>query len=225
MNKKEKIGIILTIIFAITFGIFLVTSNRKTLNNNKVKTTDTLEKSEDNSKEIITNKILVVYFSKSGGNYGVGNVEVGNTALMASYITDYLNADSFEIIPTKPYPYDYKETTEQAKKEQKDASRPEIKNKIENFKNYSTIFIGYPIWWGDMPMIIYTFLESYDFTNKTIIPFNTHEGSGNAGTYSKIISKLPKSKVNKNGLALQGKVARTEEGKLRTISWLEELGY
>ena len=145
--------------------------------------------------------------------------------MMASYIKEYLNADSFEIVPVKKYPDDYKTSTEIAKKEQNDNARPEIKNTLNNFSDYDTVFIGYPIWWGDLPMIVYTFLENYDFTGKKIIPFNTHEGSGSAGTYNKIKNKLPNSNVFTNGLAIQGKTARTDNGKEQTIKWLKELGY
>lgn len=171
------------------------------------------------------NKILIVYFSRTGENYSVGNIDVGNTAMMASYMKEYLNADSFEIVPVNKYSDDYEECKKEASKEMNENARPEIQNKINNFDSYDTIFIGYPIWWGDMPMIIYTFLESYDFSGKTVIPFNTHEGSGNSGTYSTINSKLSDAKVNTNGLALRGATARTSDGKEQTIKWLKELGY
>lgn len=196
------------------------------------KSTKEESKDEKKANEILTSnsnkdnkKILVVYFSKTGENYNVGTINVGNTAMMASYIKKYLNADSFEIVPVKKYSDNYKESTDEAKKEQKENARPEIKNKLNNLSDYDTIFIGYPIWWGDLPMIVYTFLESYDFSGKTIIPFNTHEGSGDAGTYESIKNKLKDAKVNTNGLAIQGSVARTDEGKEKTINWLKELGY
>ena len=195
-------------------------------NCNKGRTKELVNNSSISEKEnTLDDKVLAVYFSKTGENYNVGDIEVGNTAMMASYIVDYLNADSFEIVPVKKYSDNYKESTNEAKKEQNENARPEIKNKLNNLSDYDTVFIGYPIWWGDLPMIVYTFLESYDFEGKTIIPFNTHEGSGNAGTYTTIKNKLPSAFVNTNGLALQGSVDRTDEGKSKTISWLKELGY
>ncbi|MBQ8018021.1 MAG: hypothetical protein IJ258_07945 [Methanobrevibacter sp.] len=103
--------------------------------------------------------ILVVYFSRTGENYNVGNVEVGNTAMVASYIKEYLKCDSFEIVPIDKYPDNYDECTKVASKEQEDNARPKITDKIDNFDSYNTIFVGYPIWWGDLPMIMYTFLE------------------------------------------------------------------
>jgi len=170
-------------------------------------------------------KVLVVYFSRTGENYNVGNVEVGNTAMVASYIKEYLKADSFEIVPVDKYPEKYDECTDIAQKEKNDNARPKIQDKINNFDSYDTVFLGYPIWWGDLPMIMYTFMEEYDFNGKNVIPFNTHEGSGNAGTYQSIQTKLPNAKVNTKGLALDGKTARSDDGKQQTIDWLKGLGY
>ena len=168
---------------------------------------------------------LIIYFSRTGENYNVGNVEVGNTAMLASYIKEYLKCDSFEIVPVDKYPENYDECTELASKEKEDNARPKIDGKIDNFDSYKTVFIGYPIWWGDLPMIMYTLLEEYDFSGKTVIPFNTHEGSGDAGTYDTIKEKLPSADVKTDGLALDGKTARSSEGKEQTIDWLKGLGY
>ena len=218
MKKKT-----LLLIIVLCLGLVCVTGcckdNKKNSENEK-KANDVLKNTKKSSS-----KVLVVYFSKTGENYNVGKVDVGNTAMMASYIVDMLEADSFEIVPVKKYSDNYEECTEEAKKEQSENARPKIKNKLENIESYDTIFIGYPIWWGDLPMIVYTFLEEYDLSGKTIIPFNTHEGSGNAGTYNTIKNKLSNSNVNTNGLALQGSTARTNEGKDKTINWLKELGY
>ena len=145
--------------------------------------------------------------------------------MVASYIKEYLKADSFEIVPVDKYPDNYDECTKVASKEKDDNARPQISEKIENFDSYNTVFVGYPIWWGDLPMIMYTFLEEYDFNGKTVIPFNTHEGSGDAGTYTTIQDKLPNATVKTNGLALDGKTARSDDGKQQTIDWLKELGY
>lgn len=180
---------------------------------------------ETGKKDKSSKKILVVYYSRPGDNYNVGKVEVGNTKMVANYIIDYLKADSFEIEPTTPYPDDYETTTDIAKKEQQENARPSIKNKLNNINDYDTIFLGYPIWWGDMPMIVYTFIENHDLSGKTVIPFNTHEGSGSAGTYEKLKTKLNKSTVNTDGLALEGKVSRTNSGKKETLKWLKKLGY
>lgn len=230
MNKNKILVISLLLLVVICFGIYKLTNNSSSNDSDKNnKAQESLDKSSVSDKEkddnSSNNKILVVYFSKTGENYNVGVVDVGNTAMMASYIVDYLNADSFEIVPVKKYSDNYQKSTEEAKKEQSENARPEIKNKLNNLSDYDTIFIGYPIWWGDLPMIVYTFLESYDFSGKTIIPFNTHEGSGSANTYAIIKNKLTNSNVNTNGLAIQGSVARSDDGKTKTIEWLKELGY
>lgn len=216
--KKKIIWIMIVLI-----GSLLITG----CNNKKVET-----EAENKANDVLNtnieekdNKFLVVYFSKTGENYNVGEVKVGNTAMMASYIKEYLNADSFEIIPVNQYPNNYKESTEIAKKEQNENARPAIQNTLDNIEEYDTIFIGYPIWWGDMPQILYTFIENYNLDDKTIIPFNTHEGSGSSGTYQTLQDKLKNSNVNTSGLALTGTTARTEEGKIKTINWLKELGY
>ena len=217
---KKKILLSLLVIL----GLFII----KGCGNNKAN-----PEAEKKANDILNNqtetktdsKTLIVYFSRTGENYNVGNVEVGNTAIMASYMKEYLNADSFEIVPVNKYPDSYDECLKVATKEKEEDARPAIESKLDDVSKYDTIFIGYPIWWGEIPQIVYTFMEEYDLSGKTIIPFNTHEGSGSAGTYITIKNKLAKSNVNTNGLALQGKVARTDKGKEKTINWLKELGY
>ena len=191
---------------------------------NSVKKVSSVSNKEVNEKSS-DSKILVAYFSKTGENYNVGYVDVGNTALVATIIKDYLNCDSFEIVPVNKYPDNYNKATEIAKKEQTENARPKIESKLDNIDSYDTIFIGYPIWWGDLPMIMYTFLEEYNFDGKQIYLFNTHEGSGNAGTYNTVKKLLKGANVDTNGLSLQGSVARTDKGKEETISWLKDLGY
>lgn len=212
--KKIILLLILSLI-VVGLGISEVTA----VSDAETQANDILNKNNTDSK------ILVVYFSRTGENYNVGNVEVGNTAMVASYIKEYLKADSFEIIPTNKYSDKYQECLDQATKEKDENARPEIQNKISNFDQYDTIFVGYPIWWGDLPMIMHTFFESYDFNGKKVIPFNTHEGSGDAGTYSTVQKDLPKANVTTDGLALDGKTARSDDGKQKTIDWLKGLGY
>ena len=218
MKKRVLLSILIII------GLFVITGceSNKVNSESEKKANDILNNQTETKSD---SKILIVYFSRTGENYNVGNVEVGNTAIMASYMKEYLNADSFEIVPVSKYPDSYDECLKVATKEKNEDARPAIQNKIDDISKYDTIFIGYPIWWGDLPMIVYTFLESYDFSGKTIIPFNTHEGSGNAGTYTKIKNKLPNSEVITDGLAITGSKARTDSGKEETINWLKKLGY
>ena len=124
-------------------------------------------------------KSLVVYFSRADENYGVGNITEGNTAILAKMITQKTGSDIFEIVPEKAYPKDYRECTNVAKDEQRKNARPAYKDDIDT-SAYDTIYIGYPIWWGDLPMVCYTFLEKHNLDGKTIIPFCTHVANGTA---------------------------------------------
>ena len=191
-------------------------------------TSPNLKENKENEEETTSDsqKILIAYFSRADENYSVGTVDVGNTEIMAGFIKDYLGdkADEFKIDPAQSYPTDYKECTEVATEEKNSNARPEFKNANSlNIDDYDTIFIGYPIWWGDVPMIINTFLEKYDFSGKTIIPFNTHEGSGNSGTYNSIKNKMKSSTVNTDGLAIRGKDAREESSRSTVEKWLKGL--
>ena len=216
MNKKLFTLFIAILIILISFSPYYAATDSESRANDILN-----EKYNQNTDE----RILIVYFSRNGENYNVGNVEVGNTAMIASYIKEYLKADSYEIVPVNKYPSSYDECTDVAKKEQEENARPQIESKIDNLNEYDTIFIGYPIWWGNTPMIINTFLEQNNLEGKNIIPFTTHEGSGDAGTFMELQNKLSNSKVNTNGLAIQGQRARTDEGKQDTINWLHDLGY
>ncbi len=168
-------------------------------------------------------KTLLVYFSRAGENWDVGVVEKGNTRIAAEYIAEATGADVYEIIPTVPYPSDYMETVTIAEEEKSAGARPEIANAPENWDSYDTIILGYPIWHGDLPMIVYNVLESYDFTGKTVYPFNTHGGSGLAGTPDKIRNTIPAADV-KDGLALTGKTVQNDFAQVQgdIDAWLQE---
>ena len=170
-------------------------------------------------------KSLVVYFSLAGEQYNVGNIKEGNTSIIAKFIAEETGSELFELETQKPYPTDsYSRLTQIAKDEQNKKARPALKTDID-ITAYDTIYIGYPNWWGDMPMPLYTFLEAHDWKGKTIIPFCTHEGSGLAGTESRIRSTCKGATVEK-GLAVQGKVAQTNRSaaKKAVQDWLAKLG-
>ena len=171
-------------------------------------------------------KILVVYFSRTGDNYAVGNISKGNTHIVADMIAETTGADTFEIKTVKPYPATYKECTEVAKKELADDARPELATKIDNIKDYDVIFLGYPIWWSDMPMAIYSFMESYDFNGKTIIPFCTSAGDVLTGKESNI-PKYAKGATVLQGLGIEGKRAQEKPDSVRpqVQEWLTKLGF
>jgi len=171
-------------------------------------------------------KILVAYFSRTGDNYAVGNISKGNTHIVADMIAETTGADTFEIKTVKPYPATYKECTEVAKKELADDARPELATKIDNIKDYDVIFLGYPIWWSDMPMAIYSFMESYDFNGKTIIPFCTSAGDVLTGKESNI-PKYAKGATVLQGLGIEGKRAQEKPDTVRpqVQEWLTKLGF
>ncbi len=138
-------------------------------------------------------KVLIAYYSRRGENYVNGSIrelKLGNTEVVAAKIKALLpEADMFRIDTTYEYSKSYMTCIEEAKQELRDQARPEVKNAPESIDEYDTIILGYPNWWGTMPMVCYTFLESYDFTGKTIIPFCTNEGSG-MGSSERFIKKL-----------------------------------
>ena len=171
------------------------------------------------------NKILVAVFSRADENYSVGIIEKGNTMVLAEMIAEKTGGELFEIKPAKPYPKDYKTTTEIAKREQNENARPALLND-KDISGYDTIFLGYPNWWGDMPMIIYTFLESHDFSGKTVIPFCTHGGSGLSGTEGTLRRRLSNSRLMK-GLGVNGVTAQNnrDETRKRVNEWLDGLGF
>ncbi|HWT76468.1 MAG TPA: flavodoxin [Mobilitalea sp.] len=156
--------------------------------------------------DYLNKKCLVAYYSRKGNNYVSGsivNLPVGNTEVAATMIQELTGCDKFHIETVKSYPTDYTETTEVAQQELRKNVRPELTGHVENMDSYEVIFLGYPNWWGTMPMAVYTFLEEYDFTGKTIIPFCTHEGSGMGHSESDIKKLCPYAEVQK-GLAIRG---------------------
>lgn len=151
-------------------------------------------------------KSIVLYFSKSGQNYSGGsvvNLTKGNTAVVSEYIRDIVGADLFEIEPVHNYPVDYYECTDIAKDELRNNARPAVRQMPGDLSEYDTIFIGGPIWWGTYPMSMFTALEKIDWTNKTVMPFSTHEGSG-LGNVERDIKKLCVGANVKPGLAIYG---------------------
>ena len=166
-------------------------------------------------------KKLVVYFSHKGENYSKGkivNLEKGNTEIVAEMISNILNADIFEIVAEKEYPFNYNECIEIAKKELRENSKIKLKQDID-IKEYDIIFVGYPNWWGTMPMPVWTFLEGKDFNNKRILPFCTHEGSG-LGKSESDIKKLTSGTEVLKGLAINGSEVNNAEKQIK--KWLED---
>lgn len=177
-------------------------------------------------EESDSTRILIAYFSRAGENYNVGVIEKGNTAIIAEMIGEQTGGDLFHIETVTPYPENYRECTNVAQQELRDNARPELKATVDNFEDYDVVFLGYPNWWGDMPMAVYTFLESYDFSGKTVVPFATHEGSGLASTESSIASACSGAEVL-GGLAIRGSVAQNSQAEANesVVNWLQEAGF
>ena len=194
-------------------------------NNNTTATNETSKNKENNMSTSISNKkTLVVFFSHPGENYGVGNISEGNTHIIAKMIAEATGGSLFEIIPEKEYPHDsYDEVVEIAKQEKAQKARPAIKGDVK-VEDYDVIFIGYPNWWGDMPMPVYTFLEKHDWTGKVVVPFCTHEGSGLSSTEEHVAETCNGATVAK-GLAVRGETAQNnrEQARKSVNSWIEKL--
>jgi flavodoxin len=204
MNRKKKnILAIAVLLLAITTVITMFISNRQG-------ETKDLQKAKN---------MLIAYFSHSG-----------NTREMAKLIQKQVGGDLFEITTIEAYPTDYKECVALARKENKTDARPALASEIKNIEAYDTIFIGYPLWVGTMPMALFTFLEKYDMSGKTIIPFCTYDG-GRWGRSLDDIKKLCPNATILEGLAVAGNVARgvpsaqkIRRSKNDIRQWLQKIG-
>ncbi|WP_316859582.1 flavodoxin [uncultured Cohaesibacter sp.] len=162
-------------------------------------------------------KILVTYYSRTG-----------NTRAVAEQVRKLTGADIFELKTTHSYPAEYRATTDQAKREQQENFRPTLTGTVSNMADYDVIFVGYPNWWATMPMAFFTFLESYDFAGKTIVPFCTHEGSRLGRSVEDLETLCPDATIL-SGLALRGasdgRIVTTSADAQNAVSdWIAELG-
>ena len=183
----------------------------------------------EDGRESEGSRILVVYFSRTGEQYTVGVIDHGNTAIVAEMIADETGADLFEVLPEDDhYPMTYAELTDVAKKEQNEKARPAYAGDVPDLSQYDTVFIGAPVWWGDWPMIMYTFFEenAEALSGKTLVPFSTHEGSGLSGFDKKLSSAVSGSTVLK-GLAARGNDCQNDQDSVRKSvnDWLMKLGF
>ncbi|MDO5564489.1 MAG: flavodoxin [Eubacteriales bacterium] len=185
----------------------LESSDNKTLLLNSVKEEETMKENDTLIIKKENNTNLVVYFSCTG-----------NTKAIAQKISTGLNADLFEIVPREAYTsadLNYSNNNSRSSKEMNNASsRPEIANKISNISQYDTIYIGYPIWWGEAPRIMNTFVESYSFTNKTIIPFCTSGSSGIGSSATRLFESIKDIKL------ISGKRFSGRETDEEVMNWL-----
>ena len=225
MGRKIIVLILTIIILALIGGIvFMVTNNdsnnqeneNNTLQNNtsnaqNSNTENVANANSDENNTTQTGKVLVLYFSQSG-----------NTEAVANFIHDTVGGDIVKLETETPYPSDYNELVDYAQEEQRENARPALSTHIDNIDEYDTIFLAYPNWWGDMPMPIYTFIDEYDLSGKTIVPFITHGGSGLSGTPQNIQEEEPNAIVTE-GLAVSGSSSRNSQSTV--TNWLSQIGY
>ena len=203
MNKKVLVLIIVLVVFVlIGGGIYLFTKDSGENNENAP-----VNNNDNETDELST---LVVYFSNSG-----------NTEILANFIHNYVGGDIVALEPTVAYPEDYNNLLDVAQEEQQSDARPEFNDLNIDIDDYDTIFIGYPNWWGDMPMIIYTFFDTYDLSGKTIAPFNTSGGSGLSRTVGTIRELEPNATVTEGFTVLGDDV---DNAMSDVEEWIDSLG-
>ena len=175
---------------------------------------------QKSNEQMVNGKSIVVFFSHAGENYSVGNIKVGNTKIVADYISEILGADQAEIVTHKYDGMAYTPLTKLAQDEQNNDERPDFKL-VPNvdFSQYDTIFIGGPVWWGTYPQVMFTFFDRYDLSGKTIYPFTTHEGSGLGSCVSDVRRAYPNADVKK-GFSIYGHEVRSNKAKVE--KWLNE---
>lgn len=190
---------------------------------------------EEAVSQVSGSNILIAYFTMpedvdtegadavTGASIVVEDGEVlGNVEFLATIIQDTVGGDLFQIETVQQYPLEHDALVDQAAQEQDENARPELATHIDNLGQYDTIFLGYPNWWGDLPMPLYTFLEEYDLSGKTIIPFCPHGGSGFSRTESTIAQMQPGATVSENGLTIsRNDVAQSRE---QVAQWAAGLG-
>lgn len=234
MKKIISILMIITLLFAFTACSSQSTEN-ETVNDNTTSTKQVTEK-QNETQNNSAQKILIAYFSVpentdtndadavASASIVVSNEEkMGNTEYVANVIQKATGGDLFEIKTEKEYPLDHEELVDYARREQSENARPKLTTAVDNFEQYDVIFIGYPNWWADMPMPVYSFLEAYDFSGKTIVPFVTHGGSGASNTISTISQIQPNTVVSDHAFVVSRNDVSDSETDI--TDWIEDLGY
>ncbi len=169
-------------------------------------------------------RVLVTYFTMpdnvDDSTVTVNGQTLGNNQYFAQVIQEATGADVFRIEPETPYPTDHSTLVNQASEEQDTDARPAIRDRISGFDDYDVVFVGYPIWWSNLPQIMYTFFDTYDFSGKTIIPFSTHGGSGWAGTLG-TIAELEPNATMQDGLSISRN--SIQDAHQEIIDWIDSL--
>jgi len=163
---------------------------------------------------------IVIFFSHAGDNYSVGNIEVGNTKIVADYISEITGADQYEIVTHKYDGMAYMPLIELAKEEAKKGELPPYEGTAPDLSQYDTVFIGGPVWWGTYPQVMFTLFKDINLDGKTVIPFTTHEGSGLASCANDVKKAFPKAKIT-GEFSIYGHEVRG--GKAKVERWLKGL--
>lgn len=237
MKKAISILMVLVMGIVMTFALSACSdktveppegSNSNTPNSSSQNSSDSnLQNPSDDSSRPVNEdaKALVVYFSvpdnRDNSYVEINGERLGNTQYMAYTIQENTGANIFRILPKNPYPTDHDELLAVAQNEIRTNARPEIDGTIEDFDSYDVVFVGYPNWNADMPYILYTFFETYDFSGKTIVPFNTHGGSGFSGTQETIAELEPNATMLEGKSISRNSIEGTEQ---EIIDWLDSIG-
>ena len=211
---------LLTITFALCSALVAMACS-----SNDPKESYMTEGAEQNGEGTAKGKMLVIYFSRAGENWEVGNVERGNTAIMVDYIQEFADVDVFEIVPEVAYPSNYMECVNYVNDiEIPQNLRPAYKGDISNIADYGTVLIGGPIWCGQPPYIFRTFFEKHpELADKTIIPFGTHGGSG-VSSYARVVKEYYPNANVLESLGISGSSIRDASSKTTVENWLKRLG-
>ena len=171
-------------------------------------------------KQNTMSKSIVIFFSHAGDNYSVGNIEVGNTKIVADYISEIAGADQFEIVTHKYDGMAYTPLINLAKEEANNGELPPYEGTAPDLSQYDTVFIGGPVWWGTYPQVMFTLFKDINLDGKTVIPFTTHEGSGLASCVKDVKKAFPKAKVT-GEFSIYGHEVRS--GRAKVEKWLKGL--
>ena len=187
---------------------------------NKVETehAPSLQNNETSNNQNNMSKSIVIFFSHAGDNYAVGNIEVGNTKIVADYISEITGAAQYEIVTHKYDGMAYNPLIQLAKEEANNGELPPYEGVAPDLSQYDTVFIGGPVWWGTYPQVMFTLFKDINLDGKTVIPFTTHEGSGLASCVSDVMREFPKANVTK-GWSIYGHEVRS--GRAKVEKWLQ----
>ena len=172
----------------------------------------------ENEISVLGKKSIVIYFSRADENYVVGNIDKGNTEIIAEYIRDITSADLFKVERAKPYPENYKECCKETLMEKNNYERPELVRTLDNIDEYEVVYIGYPIYWSSLPMPMFTQLENLNWKGKIVKFFSTHEGSG-LGESEEEIRRVCEGATILDGISIRGSLAK--DSKQQIEEWIK----